>query len=169
MTNQTDYINLITKYLTGEAGEDEILLFENWVKANSANRKIFEDYKKTWSDAERVKSAIGINVNDEWAKFKSKLKEKEIPFKENSFEGKSLFYYLTRIAAAIIFGIIAVAGIYFVAGNLNSKQLVSQTEPKEIQLTDGSGNHPECIFKTEVSALFQGKIEKSVLKRRSLF
>ena len=66
-TDPTYPIELITSYLAGEATGDDLVFLEAWLKADPGNRKIFDDYRKTWFALEHAKSSL--NISDEWKAF----------------------------------------------------------------------------------------------------
>jgi hypothetical protein len=66
-TDPTYPIELITSYLAGEATGDDLVFLEAWLKADPGNRKIFDDYRKTWFALEQAKSSL--NSSDEWNAF----------------------------------------------------------------------------------------------------
>jgi len=69
------YIDLITRYLTGELDKSELAQLQIWLSENAANQETFDDLKKVFelvgnkADA----SVFAINVEDEWTKFQTKI------------------------------------------------------------------------------------------------
>ncbi len=55
-TDHTYPIDLITLYLAGEAGGDDLVFLEAWLKADPGHRKIFEDYRNAWFEMEQVQN-----------------------------------------------------------------------------------------------------------------
>ena len=75
MTTISPYQNdLIIRYLCGEAGEDEIMQLSQWLNENEENQKIFEEYRKTWSEVDR-KSIDRIDVSAEWERLEGQISE----------------------------------------------------------------------------------------------
>ena len=80
-TNPTYPIDLITLYLAGEAGGDDLVFLEAWLKAGPGNRKIFEDYRRSWLEMEKVGMDDFLDTGKEWDKIEERLFTKEVPEK----------------------------------------------------------------------------------------
>ena len=130
-----DYIELISSYLSDELDSSQISVLEDWVKANSDNKKTFVAYKNAWVGSNITKSNNNIDVNAEFNNLQSKLfvgnETHTIVKKNNSMK------FLLRIAAVIA---IILAGIVSVNFYLNSKTLIytAQNEVVEQTTPDGS-------------------------------
>ncbi len=60
--------DLIIRYLCGEAGEEEIVQLSRWLSESPENQKLFEEYRKSWSEIDR-KTVDQIDVQKEWERF----------------------------------------------------------------------------------------------------
>jgi len=169
MTDHLNHIILITKYLTKEASQEELRSFESWMNADKANKKIFDEYEKAWKDAEHVKTYLIINTDDEWKKFQSILKEKNIPFSEKKPAVRSFLYYSARVAAVMIIGILTGLGIYFLTDKMNKVQLITQAGSKEVQLNDGSVVTLNANTKLKYPLHFRGRSRKVTLRGEAYF
>ena len=58
----TYLIDLITRYLAGEASGDDLVFLEAWLKADPGNRKVFEDYRKIWLGMEQVRMEDNLKI-----------------------------------------------------------------------------------------------------------
>lgn len=72
-TSSSYYDGLITRYFCGEASAGEIQTLEQWIKDDSANRKVFEEYSKTWSALEKSRIESTINLDEEWNALRLKI------------------------------------------------------------------------------------------------
>ena len=72
-TDPTYPINLITLYLAGEAGSDDLVFLEAWLKADPGHRKIFEDYRRTWLEMERIRMDSALDTTKEWNELEAKI------------------------------------------------------------------------------------------------
>lgn len=147
-TDSTYYIDLITRYFAGEASSREILLLSGWLKSDPGNRKIFEEYQKTWLFVEKIKINNDIDIDEEWEKIKplinNSLSRQEtkvvpiIPIYAERTIGWNFFYKAVRIAAIfIVFAAISYV-IYHYLNRPKTKQLFAQTETIENKLPDGT-------------------------------
>ena len=64
---------LISKYLANEASSEEIVLLEDWVVEDKANKKLFNDYKQAWGLSNIEKLSNEIDVDKEWKTLETKL------------------------------------------------------------------------------------------------
>jgi ferric-dicitrate binding protein FerR (iron transport regulator) len=147
-TDLTYYINLITRYLAGEATPDEILTLSDWLKSDSGNRKIFEEYQKTWLVVEKVKINNNIDIDEEWGEIKplinNSLSREEtkvvpiIPIRGEKIIKWNFFYNAVRIAAIfIVFAAISFVTYHYL-NQPKTEQLFAQTEIIENKLPDGT-------------------------------
>ena len=147
MEDNNKYIDLITKYFSGEATAEEMQLLSNWIKLNSENQKIFEEFQNTWMNIEASKIENEIDVDEEWLKIKSSIKGKEkvdtIPVvKLNNEKSISRTYFFRSLRIAAVFMMFAVSAyvVYYFLKSDRSKtaHLTAQTETLESKLPDGS-------------------------------
>src|SRR5699024_394591 len=73
--SETEFINLIHRYLTGESTPAQIAKVERWIKASPENQKAFEIIKKIW-EVEPEKE-LRANLKSAWQDLESKMHEKE--------------------------------------------------------------------------------------------
>jgi transmembrane sensor len=138
-TNQ-NYIELIVRFLSGEITHDEIIRLESWMGEKTANRNLFNEYKKVWESLGRVADTTGINVQDEWKKMKVKMRSSGYgnvisnkPAAERSFT-----FYFIRIAAVLIIGLfLGITGI-LMNRNLGYISYTTDETTMSAQLPDGS-------------------------------
>jgi transmembrane sensor len=144
----TYFIDLITRYLSGEATPDEVITLSGWLKSNSENQKMFEEYQKTFDAIEESRINSAIDVNDEWNKFRTKIKNEPEVKKEAKIipletEYKIRPNYFARIMRVAAIFILVAASAYVLYYYLRSdkpeiQQLVAQNESVESKLPDGS-------------------------------
>jgi ferric-dicitrate binding protein FerR (iron transport regulator) len=144
MENNNKYIDLITKYFSGEASAEEMQMLSNWIKLDSENQKLFEEFQNTWMNIEASKIENIIDVDEEWLKFKSSIKEKaEIPVislhPEKSIS-RTYFYRALRIAAVfLVFAVSAYFSYYFLKNDQSkTTHITAQAETLEGRLPDGT-------------------------------
>jgi transmembrane sensor len=172
----TYFIDLITRYLSGEATPDEMITLSGWLKEKPENQKIFEEYQKTFDAVEETKINSTVDVNDEWKKFSSKIhssgetkKEAEIIPLETGFTFlPNYFKRVMRIAAIFI---LVAASAYVLYYYLKSdkpalQHMVAQNGSVESKLPDGTSvtlntgatlDYPEKFKKNQRTVTLNGE------------
>ena len=114
MSEGSDHIDItiIGKYLSGEAGPEEISLVENWINASDENRKEFSRLERIWETSEPDFKDVPADVDTgrAWESIISRISAEgdqategaEIRKIQKSRHG--LMYYALRVAAVIIIG-----------------------------------------------------------------
>lgn len=124
----TYYEELITRYLSGDATEEEIGQISRWVESDAGNRKVFTDLHAAWLLLQKERVA-GINVNSEFQHV-APASHSHVPwFSTGAF---------LRIAAILLLLLIPSFFLlnYFSSGKL--QHLVAGSDQLEQQLPDGS-------------------------------
>lgn len=140
MKSSQNYIDLIVKYLSGEINHNEIPRFESWMGEKTANRILFNEYKKVWESLGKVADTSGIKVKDEWKKLKGSMKESwaDRLIRNKPATVKNFTFYLVRIAAILVIGLfLGITGI-LMHRNLGYTSYVTDETTLTAQLTDGS-------------------------------
>lgn len=70
-------IDLITTYLAGEAGADDLVFLESWLKADPGNRKIFEEHRKIWLGMEKTRLDAAVDTDKEWIELQAQVSRKQ--------------------------------------------------------------------------------------------
>ena len=148
--DQNINIDLIARYLAGEATAQEISDFKAWLKADPSHEKTFNEYKKVWEEMGKVEKIAGLDVQAEWKIFENKLIANERTFEgspEIEPEGdqpvapgrvRTLSFYLVRIAAVVVIAFLtSLAGIYTYR-NIGYSEYITENQVEEIGLPDGS-------------------------------
>lgn len=146
-TNSTYGIELITRYFSGEATEEELLRLSAWLKESDVNTALFEEYRLTWLALEKTKIEHVVDAEAEWKKFSFRKaqdqfrKEAEKPvIRLNRERGRSSASYLRlfRIAAILIILAVSSAVLYRIFDRPEQKILTAGLDTKESQLPDGT-------------------------------
>lgn len=138
MANQelhNDPLDLISKYLSGNATEAEMVALENWVLANPENKEQFMAFKKAWMLSGAQQTPVVADVNKNWDEITTTLFP-ETPVVE--LQPRSNQRRWLSIAATV--AVLAVAAIWSWQFMTTQSDMVVQAEEttKEIQLPDGS-------------------------------
>jgi ferric-dicitrate binding protein FerR (iron transport regulator) len=148
-TSYTYYIDLIARYMYGEATPGEILELESWVRADPANATMFAEYRKMWKTIEDGRIASSTDLDHEWGMLSDKLiKQAENlhvaepivhPEKFSIVHRKSkVLYFTLRVAAVIVLLAIPVFFLYHFMGGPVDRQLTATTSMIEQTLPDGT-------------------------------
>lgn len=108
MKHTNEHIDdLLGKYLTGETSESEDAEVNNWVAESEGNRRYFEQLKKIFEGASRIKNRKEYDTDAAWHKLKENLHRggRVVEMGQRSSQ-----MHWWKIAAAIL--LIAVVGVY---------------------------------------------------------
>ncbi len=146
--NPTYYVDLITRYFSGETTSEEMIVLSEWIKSDADNKKLFEEYQNIWTTIEGSRINADIDVDEEWEKIKplinSNTVSKEtkhipvIPLHAERTVTWSLLSKVVRIAAIFIVITSISFIVYYYLNQSKEKYLVAQTETIESQLPDGT-------------------------------
>lgn len=166
--NSTYYIDLITRYFSAEAGEQEILLLLAWINENTENRKVFEEYQKTWLNLEKEKIEKLVDVNKEWNKIYGLIKspkQTKIISIEPEIKPK-IFNRILKYAAVFVLLAVSAVVMYYYFSKPVTKQLLAKTNMIESKLPDGTSvtlntgsllEYPEKFEKDKRSVKLKGE------------
>lgn len=132
MQKDDKHIELISKYLAGEATKEEISLLEKWVLENEANKRLFNTHKQAWILATTQNTSSKIDVNEEWNKINSQIFQPEA--KVVPLPKKNYIPLFLKIAAAVLLLIAAIVW-------LNPFESKPTGQVQKIALNDGSIIH----------------------------
>lgn len=130
-----EYLDLITKKLSGEISFDEDKRLEVWLSEDKENQQIFDSYQSTWNEMDRVKDKSSREIDMEWTRL-----DQEIDFETSAPKAKerSLFANVYRYAATLLFVVLAGFTVYYFLYDQGTKQLVAEVQIQEVELSEGS-------------------------------
>lgn len=132
-------ITLVTKYLAGEASDEERQLVK---KMKKADPKAFKDFQKIWAAGEASSFDPEISF-DKAAAWEKTIAQTDIPRKKENAPQmarvRGLNYWLTRVAAVLIIGL---AVSYLLRpgtpDTIKDVQFLAEAEKQSLELPDGS-------------------------------
>ena len=131
----TYYEILMTRYFSGEAGENEIAELSSWLRKSDENRDIFEQLKKTWHALGEDLVMETLDVDQEWLELEAKLGTG----KKVEMGKRRTLKLVTRIAAvALILLSIGFLMKHIIFGGNQTIEVLAQNEVIETTLPDGS-------------------------------
>jgi transmembrane sensor len=102
------YQNLISKFLTGEISDDEMVVFKAWINQDPENRLIFDEENELWQEANVHTKHENFRAETAWMTLSSKLGLRKE--NNNSIKILSRVNFRIFIAAATIACLMAVGG-----------------------------------------------------------
>ncbi len=164
--NSTYYIDLITRYFTAEASEQEMFLLTDWIKTSPDNQKIFDEYYKTWLNLEKEKIEQFVDVDKEWININKVLKQKKqtkvIPLSPKP----KTFFRILKYAAVFVFIAVSITTLYYYFSKPGTQQLLAKSNTIESKLPDGTSvtlntgsslEYPEKFEKNKRSVKLKGE------------
>ena len=170
MSNLDKHIELISKYLAGEANQEEIQELFSWIELDVANKKQFEDYKKAWELSENVvdDEVSAIDIDAEWSLFNKQIdsptEAKIISLKQPKKKNWSFVQIISAIAAVFVIGF----GVLYLF-NPQSTELVAGNNIVQSNLPDGSLISLNTQSQLEYSKKFNKKNRTVELKGEAFF
>ena len=133
--------DLLIRFILGEANAAESLQVQQWIDESEENKAEFEKIRKVWSAAKAPQAIepADVDVDAAWKKMTSRMSDYQVI--EEKFEGRarSLSFYLLRVAAVLIVGMIIYAVYNFQSDQLSQVQLSSaDSTSTNNELPDGT-------------------------------
>jgi transmembrane sensor len=94
-----EIVNIIIKFHSRNATEDEIQLLMQWIKENENNKRLFDEVSDIWLVTAKNSNKLDFDTVFALRKVKAKLKTRQITLNKNRFGGYSVFL---KIAALFI-------------------------------------------------------------------
>lgn len=135
-TDPTYSIDLITRYLAGEASGDDLVFLEAWLKADPGHRQIFDDYRRIWLKMEQVRMDTAVDPEKEWNELEAKILVNEEPARGRIISFS--FRQVLRIAAIILLLAVPSFFVFRYFTHPEQKQLEANLTIKEGKLPDGT-------------------------------
>lgn len=163
----TYYETLLSKYFSDEASKEEIAELSTWINSDLSNKKLFEEYSKSWGLTEKSIIESSIDPDQEWTVFSEKF------LGEDQSKSRSLIItrpvLLLRIAAVITLLLIPSFLIYQVFLTNSTETLFAENNIIETVLPDGTEialNHGATL---EYKEKFRGDERAVSLKGEAFF
>ncbi len=170
----TYYIDLIVRYLAGEAKAEEMRLLSSWLNADPENRNLFSSYQKTWQAIEKHKIEKDVDLDVEWDSMKQKIRltEDQVPVipLEIAIAKKQFAYRQILQLAAIVLVLLGTSLIiYLNIRKIPNQMLVAQTVSVERSLPDGTDVTLNANSTLAYPTEFEGKTRAVRLKGEAFF
>lgn len=149
MENNSQYVELLTRYLVNEVNAEEKVFVEDWIAASKENQYYFESLQNAWrlTTAKQTLDYVldEMKVDEKWDRFLQNIETKETKFvygnareqSEDEFpqeemQSRKPVVYRILMATAIAASVLLIIGLgwKFFAGNKEEKSLARNTEKK---------------------------------------
>ena len=163
-----DPIALISRYLSGNATDEEVRQLEQWVLASAENKRQFKAIKESWVLAGMKKDTAKVDVEQEWKTLNQQLftsgkvvslKPRE---KSNSFMRWSIAAAVAVLAAVSIW-------VFFSPGQNGLQELATLDQVDDYQLPDGTEISLNQYSSIKYHPEWQGKYRRVELQGDAFF
>lgn len=126
--DQTYYLDLLTRYFSGETNEEKNRELAEWIKADPANMNLFEEYRSVFHLFSKSVIDSATDLDREWEKINSRLVRDPEPQKEKL----SFFFFNPRVIRLAALVIILLIPAYFLVRYLSKPGIVNLGSPYEM-------------------------------------
>ena len=133
----TDYFQLMAKYLSGNAGDEEIRQLEEWVLSSEENRSEFRTFKKAWVLSGIKNNNLGIDAEKEWQSAAGILFPDAKTVSIQRRQQPRIGLYL-RVAAAAVVLLLAGVWLFQYLDGAGSAEYSTENAIADNELPDGS-------------------------------
>jgi transmembrane sensor len=132
-----DYFELISRYLSGNASDEEVTLLEQWVLSSEENKSQFNAFRNAWMLSGVERPSQEIDVEGDWQSVSGQLfpKGRVVPLPAKPKRSLGL---MVRIAAAVALLIVASVWIYQSINRDSALELITRNEIDDNYLPDGT-------------------------------
>ena len=131
--------NLLVRFLSGDANEDEVHQVQQWLLADESNKLYLEEMKLIWESSQQLKDFVGIDKKEDWKAVRHRIEAKNArPRSIQALLKKQWPQRLMRIAAAITFLAVAYFTWPVFTEYRESTTLEAPDTMQQFQLPDGS-------------------------------
>lgn len=132
------FIDRAGRFLSGEMQPEELVAFEEELRTDPDKQREFDEYRKIWNSAS---PEPGYDLDAEWSLLRNRLPGFDPvlePEKGGRGPGRSLSYYVYRVAAVLVVGLALTFSWYYVTRMRGMVQVIARENPVELYLEDGT-------------------------------
>ena len=169
--NQQIDPELLVRFLSGDANEQEMGKVRKWMMADDRNKEYVDQLAMLWRSSQNAKDFASVSATDDWRKVRKRIDDTDKTTKTRQpHRQRSTMYQLARIAAAIFILITA----YFAwpvlkGGWADTTTIVTTGNQSEIVLPDGSKVYINKNSSLTYSKDFDGKTREIELAGEAFF
>ena len=128
---------LVVKYLTGEATNEEQNALQEWLKDDPEHKGLFDSYRKIWEGMDKVSGITTQEIENEWSRLEIAINEQEtrvVTLEPAKYSRRSIL----RIAATVALLVSSFTIIYWFISQSSELQILAGNESMEHTFPDGS-------------------------------
>lgn len=117
----------IIRFIIGKTDDNERIMIQQWIDHSDENKAQFQNLQKIWAltkDPKKVKPA-DVNVDLAWNSLKNRMDQYSEIEKKHLPKQRSLSFYLVRVAAVFIIGLLVFTVFRYQSQQLDQIQLAS--------------------------------------------
>ncbi|MGL5892491.1 MAG: FecR family protein, partial [Bacteroidia bacterium] len=174
---EADSDALFARYMSGECSSDDLLLLEQWSKADSSHAAYLKQLQTLWNEAPQAASTVEFDENAAWKRMQARMhvQQENTEAQQNAAPAvRSLWQRFSpaRIAASVALVIGIAATVYFITRNdaqPQQRSLAATDKPVESRLSDGSNVHLNCDTRLDYPENFTGDKREVTLSGEAFF
>jgi ferric-dicitrate binding protein FerR (iron transport regulator) len=155
----SDHLELIVKYITGEAESFEREKVESWIAEKEENHELLKSYQRVWDKVDVADPFTKDRVQKEWEQLKKEMALSDESIALRTITSKTS--RLLRIAAVIVFFIVTIGIAYLYLPRTGGQEIVSAETSTPVEFKDGSEVILNAFSSLEYSKNY-GKEERRV-------
>lgn len=163
---------VLIRFITGNASKQESADVKEWIDASASNRQVYEKLHKLWSgsqSANQIKPA-DVDVDKAWSAMQSRIRDYQAIQDQHVGKSRSIGFYLVRVAAVLVVGIMVYALLRYQADQVQQIQLTSSDATiTDSPLPDGSIISLNQQTKIEYPEEFAGKERRIKMEGEAYF
>lgn len=131
---------MVVRYLSGDLTQDEKAKLESWMEEKDSNRKLFDDYIRTWDSLGRVSDNADVDVRREWDILKTRLDAWDVRkiFRHIPSGVRNFNFWFARVAAILVAALILSITVLIINRNVGFNSFTTDNKTLTTTLPDGS-------------------------------
>lgn len=139
-SNQHIDQELLVRFLSGDASEQEINKVRHWIMADERNKEYVDQMSMLWEAGQGAKDFASVNTREDWKKIKKRIDDADNTRKITPQPRRgNIVYQVVRTAAVITILISAYIAWPILTGHWTDKTtVITSGNPSQVTLPDGS-------------------------------
>lgn len=143
-------VDLIARFLNGEADTDDIIDLEQWKAASGENVKMFEEYKTIWEKTGQLSPFADIDIENEWNVYLESVEIIEKDEKKRKRRFSLPRNQVFKVATAILAALLLTYSGWFIYQSIKFEKFLAGDEVIQKSLPDGSNitlnKHSKLVY-----------------------
>lgn len=163
---------VVIRYITGNTSKQESIDVQDWINASASNRQVYEKLRKLWSGADAAEKVAPaeVDVDRAWNTLKGRIRDYQAIQQKHAGKSRSIGFYLTRVAAVLVIGLIVYTVFRYQSDQIQQVQLASTgTTITDSPLPDGTIISLNQHTKIEYPQEFEGDERRVKMEGEAYF